>query len=434
MAARAGMSRPGLRLLCALTSLIVAALAVSANAHAAQHRRHGHAAPRSNSGPPPSRPSPTSDLFQFAGVEGGVFKPPLGVARRGQRYRYRNRRGFVKPKTLVRAADAASPQPAIPLSTPADVTTMRNNLIQYIWKGSGFPTATPGLVQVNVGDDPWYHTLTGLYRMDKLTVSLDYGMTSSMYVFWPSVNNNRLMVVTNGHDGSPSVMMPTVQYFLSKGYVVLEAWMPLIPPFPAQARYPTVSIPDYGSITLWSHDYFRWLDTSTFSPIKLFVEPVAEGLNYMLTNYWFSQVSMVGFAGGAWTTTLYAALDRRVQKSYPVAGTLPIYLRNQYAPGDWEQIVAGLYHTAEYMSQYVLGSYGTTPTGLTRNQLQILNSNDPCCFSGAQYNTYPYQSAIDSKLAELGGSASQFGVTIVANNSHTMSATALAAISADQGP
>ena len=45
---------------------------------------------------------------------------------------------------------------------------------------------------------------------------------------------------------------------------------------------------------------------------------------------------MVSISGG-WTTTVYAAIDPRVTRSYPVAGSLPIPLRVDVRDwGDWE--------------------------------------------------------------------------------------------------
>jgi hypothetical protein len=369
--------------------------------------------------------------FNWTGVEGGLFRPPPGVASPGQRYR--TLRGKAAP-ALHAAAASASPLPTSKINSAADVGTVRGNLIQYIWKGGGLPTTSASLVQQNAGD-PGYAGLKGLYRIDRLAVSMDYGVSTNLLVFWPSGgNNNRLVVVWNGHGGDPSIMMSTIQFFLSNHFIVLEGWEPLEPEYPASTKYPVVTTPDFGTFTLWSHDYFEWLDSPSLSPIKFFMEPVAQGINYMLKNYAIKQIAMTGLSGGAWTTTLYAAIDPRVQKSYPVAGTMPIYLRSTYNIGDWEQTVAALYHTAEYMDQYILGSFGTTPGGAPRDQIQVLNSNDTCCFSGAQYNTYPYQQAVDDRLTQIGGSASQFTVYIAQNNAHSVTQDALNTMLKDLGP
>ena len=48
---------------------------------------------------------------------------------------------------------------------------------------------------------------------------------------------------------------------------------------------------------------------------------------------------MIGLSGGGWTTTVYAAIDPRIVKSIPVAGTLPLYLRGDHYNHDLEQYV-----------------------------------------------------------------------------------------------
>jgi len=55
-------------------------------------------------------------------------------------------------------------------------------------------------------------------------------------------------------------------------------------------------------------------------PLRYFVEPVAIGLNYT-RRLGYALTAMAGLSGGGWTTMLYAALDPRVQRSYPVAGS-----------------------------------------------------------------------------------------------------------------
>jgi hypothetical protein len=64
---------------------------------------------------------------------------------------------------------------------------------------------------------------------------------------------------------------------------------------------------------------------------------------------------MIGLSGGGWTTTLYAAIDPRVRLSFPVAGTLPEYLRVG-RPGAREQFYPDLYKIANYLDLYVMGS------------------------------------------------------------------------------
>ncbi len=131
--------------------------------------------------------------------------------------------------------------------------------------------------------------------------------------------------------------------------------------------------------------------------VKYFVEPVAIVLNYLEKNFDYSSVSMVGISGGGWTTTLAAAIDTRIEKSFPVAGSYPIYLRSnsQRDWGDYEQTVPEIYRTVNYLELYILGSYG-----LHRKQLQVINQYDSCCFAGTKWETY--KDIIIERVHELG--------------------------------
>lgn len=55
--------------------------------------------------------------------------------------------------------------------------------------------------------------------------------------------------------------------------------------------------------------------------------PINTVLNYIEAKYTFKDFSMVGISGGGCTTHLYAAVDPRIKTSFPVAGSLPRYLR-----------------------------------------------------------------------------------------------------------
>jgi len=137
------------------------------------------------------------------------------------------------------------------------------------------------------------------------------------------------------------------------------------------------------------HDPMFTLETPTLSPFKYFLEPVVRAVNYAEQVLHARHVHMIGISGGGWTTTLAAALDPRIEVSFPVAGTLPGYLRRQDAPcsqpdrGDLEQYHPVLYSIADYLDLYILGSYGRG-----RAQLQVLNQFDSCCFAGIRFLTY----------------------------------------------
>jgi hypothetical protein len=133
---------------------------------------------------------------------------------------------------------------------------------------------------------------------------------------------------------------------------------------------------------------------------------------------------MIGLSGGGWTTTLYAALDPRIMRSYPVAGTRPFYLRSEPATsnswGDYEDTVPELYEISNYLELYIMGS-----SGEGRKQLQIVNQFDPCCFEGIVYRTYEHE--VQSRVELLG--AGEFAVYLDSSHLlHQISTEALATI------
>src|SRR5207249_11546000 len=137
-------------------------------------------------------------------------------------------------------------------------------------------------------------------------------------------------------------------------------------------------------------------------PFRFFLEPLVVALNYAEDHYAYDAVYMTGLSGGGWTTTVYAALDSRVQRSYPVAGSAPNYLRVGYEGlGDAEQVEPGFYRIANYEELYVMGSHG-----LNRLQLQVLNLYDACCFSGTRFTNWVDK--VRLKTAELGPGSYDF--------------------------
>jgi hypothetical protein len=141
--------------------------------------------------------------------------------------------------------------------------------------------------------------------------------------------------------------------------------------------------------------------------IHVFLEPVIVGINYVKNAYSFRDISMTGISGGGWTTHWCAALDRRICMSFPVSGSLPLYIMQistitngnswncHWENGiDAEQNDVNLYghgslegnnSITSYLDLYIMGGYGNN-----REEIQILNQ-DECIYFGVTYRTYePY--------------------------------------------
>jgi hypothetical protein len=306
----------------------------------------------------------------------------------------------------------------ITIGSAGDVTAKRDELIAYIWGKEGFPRARfPDLVTTNVAHP--VRQLNYVKRVDELRMELAPGLQALAYHFIPQHANSELVVVHHGHactfDDDPSAkevgygLRRTIQALLREGYGVLGVFMPHMRP---------------GDCT-GGHDAMFQLSTPG-SPLKWFLEPTALGLNYLKNKSESDQFSryrrfhMVGLSGGGWTTTVYAAIDPTIRCSFPVAGTIPLYLRTGGSVGDQEQFHPPFYRIAGYPELYVLGSHGRE-----RKQVQILVRKDDCCFGEAQHEAKAsgmsyenamrdYERRVKAKLEQLGPGAFRLEIDEVA--------------------
>ena len=228
-----------------------------------------------------------------------------------------------------------------------------------------------------------------LSRALRLEIPMDYGMRSYAYLLLPAVSVNRLMIFHQGHNDNvlESGGQETMEYFLDRGFSILAFWMPLHGENPSTAY----DVPGHGTVQLDGHyQMYSYLENDRGSYLRFFIEPVIAAINFIQKEYSFLDINMVGISGGGWTTTLCAALDPRIRLSFPVAGTLPLYLTSGPCPngseGDWEQRwPPQLFEdpASSYLDLYILGGYGRG-----RRQIQILNQFDSCCYGGINYRTY----------------------------------------------
>lgn len=292
----------------------------------------------------------------------------------------------------------------ITIATPADAERRRQRLRRYVFGPGSLPDGLPA-VERGIADSE-FAGATNLARIDKLTIALPLGFTSVAYHLIPRRANRKLLIYHNGHHQDLSHDKATVAYFVARGYALLVFSMPFsgfnTNPEAVDTRCGRVELADAGPAT--SHDALACLRR----PIRYFVEPVAVGLNY---TSWlgYEDTAMMGLSGGGWTTVLYAALDPRVRRSYPVAGSVPFHITARTCPGDTpetvpqcfgdiEQRLPGLYRIANYLELYTLGGWGSG-----RKQLAINNVYDPCCFAGLGHAEW--RPEVQAALRRLGSGA-----------------------------
>src|ERR1043166_3892876 len=249
---------------------------------------------------------------------------------------------------------------AITVHSATEVIEKRRALVRYLWGDDGFPSRRmPDAVLTNVISP--VKQLTNLARVDEFRIEMAPGLQGLAYHFIPQRPNRELVVIHHGHactfddDPGPAEagfgLQRTIYGLLREGYGVLGVFMPHMRP---------------GDCTGHHDDMFKSLTTG--SPIKYFLEPTALGLNYLGSRSRaghfpkYRVFHMTGLSGGGWTTTIYSAIDPRIRCSFPVAGTIPLYLRVGGSVGDREQFERGFYglagdprseeHTSELQSRF----------------------------------------------------------------------------------
>jgi len=197
------------------------------------------------------------------------------------------------------------------------------------------------------------------------------------------------VIIHQGHQGKLTDGISTLaNRLLKQGFSVLLMQMPVVG-WNTDNTFKTpegvVTIGKRG--TMGHNQMVSELEDRGGSTLRFFIEPVTVGINYFIKrNPGYQDISMVGLSGGGWTTHIAAAVDSRINLSFPVAGSYPLYLRPYYSGslGDAEQCLPALYkERASWLDLYILGGYGRG-----RKQIQILNQFDTCCFFGVGYKTY----------------------------------------------
>jgi hypothetical protein len=269
------------------------------------------------------------------------------------------------------------------VKTEANVLLKRNELIDVIFGDRGLPDSDTPDSAYRAIIDPDFKDLVNLKHIDRLHIEMDWNLNSIAYHFIPEHSTNRAVIYHQGHRGKFSEGKSTIQAFLREGFNVIALSMPL----KGFNRKPIVSFPRFGKLMIVTHEQMSLLNPESGHPVQYFLEPVIIMVNY-LNRLNFDSLMMIGISGGGWTTTLCAAIDPRISFSFPVAGSLPFYLRsrdiyNQSTFGDYEQYVPDIYRVANYLDLYIMGAFGKG-----RFQLQVLNQYDSCCFDGTGFKTY----------------------------------------------
>jgi hypothetical protein len=298
------------------------------------------------------------------------------------------------------------------------VTNKRNALRSFIWGSPGFPATKMPSSRRTLNTSP-VGNIINLQTVQALTISMEAGQSTVAYHFLPVNRFNRLVIVHQGHgcdlddgqDPGSAGIARTISTLVASGFSVLAMNMPHMRPANPEMGLPGECDGNHPAI-------FNLATTGGSSPMKFFVEPVVVAINFLASSQSlvrYTDFNMIGLSGGGWTTTLAAAVDPRIKLSFPVAGTVPMYLRVEPYNHDIEQFLPQLYGqrspflngVAGYMDLYALGA-----TGSGRKQHQILNRHDNCCFGEASHIASvlgPFDAAVRSYESRLKTAVSQVG-------------------------
>ena len=134
------------------------------------------------------------------------------------------------------------------------------------------------------------------------------------------------------------------------------------------------------------HGFFLDWERNGTLTMKYFIEPVILAVTHAKEVLGYEEIVLVGLSGGGWTTTVAAAVDARIRLSVPVAGSLPwsMWPPVPSAGGDYEQNASRwvpMYDACDFSCMYVLAALEPH-----RSSVQLLHSEDPCCFRASGSN------------------------------------------------
>ena len=266
--------------------------------------------------------------------------------------------------------------------TETALDDMRTTLRGLIWPG-GFPSTGKDSITTGV-TSPLLFNAANLATVDRLTFQISGITDRQPYLFNPTISNGKLIIWHFDHfyaaTGTDIFELfgraNTIRNLINAGYTVCEIHMPpgTNPSYPTEGAVHSYPISDshYDSID----DFHYFLDCT----IRV--------INELYSSY--TEVNMIGFSGGGWTTCLMGAIDERITTSIIISGSLPeISTEEAGMLKDWEQHLPGLLSYVEYVDLYLMAATNN------RTILHMMGYDEISPgFNFDTYNLYPYSEYI----------------------------------------
>ncbi len=282
----------------------------------------------------------------------------------------------------------------------SDPVRVRARLVDLVWGGDGYPaTLVPETVERDVTGHP-LPKLAAQVRVDRLRVVMEHKLWSTLYYLHALQPNERLVLYHHGFGEKMNTMTPLFNALLAEGYDVLA-----INALGNAGN--AIWAPATGGSKPTAHLFFDLEPIDR--PLRFHLEPIIAGLNHALAARSYRSADMIGFSMGGFMTALAAAVEPRIERSYPIAGVYPNYLRTgQEVMTNGPPYYPPLLAVANQLDLFVLGA-----SGPNRSQLQIFNRFDRCCFNGVRGKVY--EQAVREAVADTptGG-----GFAVVLDESH----------------
>ncbi|WP_051013598.1 alpha/beta hydrolase [Pararhodospirillum photometricum] len=306
---------------------------------------------------------------------------------RAEPYRYEG----IRP--VYRETDPAS---LIRFAGPEDMVPRRAALAEVIF-GPGVTTPPADLRpdRVERGVDPQGVAALAPYRddrvasIDRLSLTVDEGFTARFYVLHPRHPRGPVLLYQQGNAATIANAASLLGPLLERGVTIVAFNYPGYGENVLTRR----SYPGYGVFEPSLREHMA-LDPL---PLRRFFLPLLAGLNHGLAETGALVADMAGISAGGWATVVFAAVESRVRRSYPMAGAYPLYLQQQddHPPSE-EQYYRPLLQAANYLELFVMGAVGEG-----RAQIQFFGQYDRCCQNNRLSELYA--PAVRDAAQRLGG-------------------------------
>lgn len=222
-----------------------------------------------------------------------------------------------------------------------------------------------------------------LAAVDRLRYAHDEHHASFAFHFRPKNPLNQVVIYHHGYASSFHSQHVLLGELVSRGYHVLAFNFAL---YGDNAK---------GKRNVWGQALNgNWQVIET--PLSIIFAPIMAAMNSLSSELNDPVFHMMGLSAGGWTTAVTAALDPRIQLSFPIAGVLPLAIRQ----GDKERAAPQFYppmlEAASYLDMFVMAA-----DRAGRGQQQIFNRYDRCCFNNVRGRLY--EKAVSKRVQKIGG-------------------------------